>query len=132
MMDMHPEIAAYHASQTPEDRSICELLHAEISRVLPETESKCWHGHPVWFSDGNPLVGYSKLKTGLRLLFWSGRSFDEPGLTPEGKFMAADVRYQHVSDINTTDLQRWLEKSRDIQWDYKNLVKRKGQLLRLK
>ena len=30
------------------------------------------------------------------------------------------------------DLKRWLEKSIEIQWDYKNIVKRKGKLERLK
>jgi hypothetical protein len=29
-------------------------------------------------------------------------------------------------------LKRWLEKSEQIQWDYKNIVKRKGKLERLK
>lgn len=67
----------------------------------------------------------------MRLLFWSGQSFDEPGLQPEGKFKAAEARYTSVDQINTTDLQRWLEKARNIQWDYKNIVKRKGRLERL-
>ncbi len=29
-------------------------------------------------------------------------------------------------------LRRWLAKARDIQWDYKNIVRRKGRLERLK
>jgi hypothetical protein len=33
------------------------------------------------FLHGNPIVGYSKLKDCIRLLFWSGQSFDEPNLT---------------------------------------------------
>jgi hypothetical protein len=33
---------------------------------------------------------------------------------------------QVIDEINTADLHRWLAKARDIQWDYKNLVKRKG------
>jgi len=28
------------------------------------------------------------------------------------------------------DLKRWLKKASDIQWDYKNSVKRKGRLER--
>ena len=48
-----------------------------------------WHAHPVWFLDGNPVVGYSKLKDCVRLLFCSGQSFAQPGLKPEGKFKAA-------------------------------------------
>jgi hypothetical protein len=86
----------------------------------------------VWFLDGNPVVGYSKLKGGVRLLFWSGRSFDEPSLRNEGKFQAAEARYTHADQIDEAVLGRWLAKARDIQWDYKNIVKRKGVLLRLK
>ncbi|MCY1552726.1 hypothetical protein D9M68_891420 [compost metagenome] len=68
----------------------------------------------------------------MRLLFWSGQSFEEPALQNEGTFKAAEMRYTDVTQINTDDLKRWLEKARDIQWDYKNLIKRKGKLERLK
>jgi hypothetical protein len=85
----------------------------------------------VWFIEGNPVVGYSKLKDCIRLLFWSGQGFDEKGLQPEGSFKAAEVRYASVEQINVKDLRRWLAKAEKIQWDYKNIVKRKGVLLRL-
>lgn len=45
---------------------------------------------------------------------------------------AAEVRYTSIDQINTNDLQNWLKKSRDIQWDYKNIAKNKGSLQRLK
>ncbi|KAA2284286.1 DUF1801 domain-containing protein [Arenimonas fontis] len=129
---MHADTHRYHQAQAPQDRELCELLAAEIDRALPEAENKVWHGHPVWFLEGNPVVGYSKLKGGVRLLFWSGQSFDEPGLAPEGKFKAAEARYASAAGVNLADLRRWLGKTRDIQWDYKNIVKRKGRLERLK
>jgi hypothetical protein len=126
------DIKAYNDSQSSDDKAICTLLSGEISRNLPEAENKIWHGHPVWFLDGNPIVGYSKLKDCIRLLFWSGQSFDEPGLLPEGSFKAAEARYTSVEQINTSTLKRWLKKSKQIQWDYKNIVKRKGVLERLR
>ncbi len=129
---MTKEILEYHKAQSEEDRSICDLLFEEINKHLPEAESKIWHRHPVWFLEGNPVVGYSKLKGGVRLLFWSGQSFEEEGLKKEGTFMAAEARYTSSGQIVKQDLQRWLSKARDIQWDYKNLVKRKGVLERLK
>lgn len=130
---MHKDILAYNNSQTPEDKAICDLLAREISAGLPEAESKVWHRHPVWFLDGNPIVGYSKLKAGIRLMFWSGADFDEKGLQlGSGKFKDASMTYTDVSQIDTEDLKRWLEKSKIIQWDYKNIVKRKGVLERLK
>jgi hypothetical protein len=84
--------------------------------------------------DGNPIVGYSKLKAGLQLLFWSGVSFEEERLVPgkSGKFKDASVTYTSIKEINTKDLKRWLNKSKEIQWDYQNIVKRKGVLERLK
>lgn len=125
---MHADTKRYHAAQAPEDRRVCELLADEIERVLPEAENKVWHAHPVWFLDGNPIVGYSKLKESVRLLFWSGQSFRTPGLKPEGKFKAAEARYTSAEQVDTAVLARWLAESRDIQWDYKNLVRRKGRL----
>ncbi|WP_374556367.1 hypothetical protein [Thermomonas sp.] len=129
---MHPDTRAYNAAQSPGDKAICDLLADEIDRVLPDAENKVWHGHPVWFLDGNPVVGYDKLVSGIRLLFWSGQSFEEAGLHPVGKFKAAEARYATADDLDAATLHRWLGKARDIQWDYKNLVKRKGRLERLK
>lgn len=129
---MNSEITAYNDSQTADDKKICDLLSSEINVFLHEAENKIWHRHPVWFLDGNPVVGYSKLKDSVRLLFWSGQSFEETGLQNEGSFKAAEARFTHVDQINIEDLKRWLEKARNIQWDYKNIVKRKGTLIRLK
>jgi len=130
---MSQAITAYHEAQSAEHRAICDLLRREIDRGLPEAESKVWHGHPVWFLDGNPTAGYSIQKSGVRLMFWSGAGFDEPGLTPgTGKFKDASATYQSVDQVHVGDVRRWLEKSRQIQWDYKNLARRKGALERLK
>lgn len=129
---MHPDTSKYNESLASTDAQICGLLAKEIDRALPEAENKIWHAHPVWFLDGNPVVGYSKLKGGVRLLFWSGESFDEDSLQKEGGFKSAGARYTNVDEVNVEDLRRWLKKSRDIQWDYKNIVRRKGRLERLK
>jgi len=129
---MNPDILEYNNKQSPDDREICTLLSQVIGRCLPEAENKIWHAHPVWFLDGNPIVGYSKLKAEVRLMFWSGQSFEEPGLIAGGSFKAAEARYTSVEQVNIGDLERWVDKSKVIQWDYKNIVKRKGQLLRLK
>ena len=128
---MNPEIQAYNDLQLESDRAICNLLAQTINAELPEAESKVWHAHPVWFLDGNPVVGYSKLKHSIRLLFWSGQSFDEPQLKSEGKFKAAEKVYLQLEDIDLDALKRWLVKARTVQWDYKNIVKRKGVLLPL-
>ena len=130
---MNPEIQSYNQTQSATDKEICDLLAITIDQFLPEAENKIWHGHPVWFLDGNPIVGYSKQKKGLRFMFWSGADFEEEDLKIRGeKFKDASIFYQSVTEIDESKLQRWLEKSRSIQWDYKNIVKRKGQLERLK
>ena len=130
---MHPDIQNYNESQEPENKLICEVLSELIMENLPEAENKVWHAHPVWFLDGNPIVGYNKLKDCVRLLFWSGASFAEEELQlGSGKFKDASKRYFDVSEINAEDVIRWIDKSKVIQWDYKNVVKRKGVLERLK
>ena len=129
---MHQGVVAYNAAQAAPWRAICERLAFEIERGLPDAEGKVWHGGPVWFDRGNPLVGYWVRKHAVQLLFWSGQSFGETGLAPEGKFKAAEAKFLSEDQIDSALLQRWLEKARDIQWDYKNIVKRKGKLVKLK
>lgn len=130
---MNSEIINFNQQQELEDKETCKLLALIIDRELTDAESKIWHGHPVWFLDGNPIVGYSKQKKGLRLMFWSGADFEEKDLNVRGvKFKDASVFYNSVSEVKETKLKRWLKKSKEIQWDYKNIVKRKGQLERLK
>lgn len=130
---MNMDIQAYNDSQTATDKEICDLLAKTINDHLPHAENKIWHAHPVWFLDGNPIVGYSKLKDGVRLMFWSGASFDEDLLKPgTGKFKDASITYTSAEQIDVKDLKRWLTKANEIQWDYKNVIKRKGVLERLK
>jgi hypothetical protein len=128
---MNPDIQAYHKLISTDDKTICDLLFQTITKELPDAENKIWHRHPVWFLDGNPIVGYQKLKDNVRLMFWSGQTFEEPNLEPDGSFKAATARYTSIDQIDTAELKRWLEKSKTIQWDYKNIVKRKGELIRL-
>lgn len=130
---MNSDISMYHDKQAPEDKLICELLYNTINEELLSAENKIWHGHPVWFIEGNPIVGYSKQKKGIRLMFWSGADFCEDGLNVRGeKFKDASVFYNHLEEIEEKAVRRWLKLSEEIQWDYKNIVKRKGKLERLK
>jgi hypothetical protein len=129
---MHSDTKKFNEALAPSDRAICQLLAEHIDRKLPEAENKIWHAHPVWFLDGNPVVGYSKLKNCVRLLFWSGQSFEEEGLKKEGSFKAAEARYTAADQVDTKKLGRWLSEARDVQWDYRNLIRRKGRLERLK
>lgn len=129
---MIPSIKKYNETQETADKEICNSLALIINKALPEAESKIWHAHPVWFLDGNPIVGYSKQKAGLRLMFWSGADFEEEDLNVRGKkFKDASICYNSVTEINKSKLKKWLEKSKEIQWDYKNIVKRKGKLERI-
>jgi hypothetical protein len=130
---MKPDtIDAYNEARTPADRILCERLRAEIEAGLHDAEGRIWHAHPVWFLAGNPVVGYSRLKAGIRLMFWSGAGFDEAGLRPgTGKFMDASRIYTSVDEVDAGDLRLWLDKAERIQWDYGNLV-RNGRLERIR
>ncbi|WP_415327761.1 DUF1801 domain-containing protein [Chryseobacterium sp. MMS23-Vi53] len=130
---MTSDIQKYNSSQTESDHEICSKLFEIIDENLPDSQSKIWHAHPVWFLEDNPIVGYSKQKKGIRLMFWSGKSFNEEFLNVHGeKFQDASVFYNDVLEINEEDIKRALKKSENIQWDYKNLVKRKGELIQIK
>lgn len=129
---MKPQtIDAYHAAQDAADQAICDRLRGLIDRHLPEATGKIWHAHPVWFLSDNPIVGYGKLKSCIRLMFWSGQSFPSPGLQPTGTFKAAEARFTDPDEIDADAMALWLADARDIQWDYANIVKRKGKLVRL-
>jgi uncharacterized protein YdhG (YjbR/CyaY superfamily) len=131
--NMNREITTYNNNHSANDKLICQVLSQTIDNELTEAENKIWHAHPVWFLDGNPIVGYSKQKAGIRLMFWSGADFEEEALSKRGeKFKDASVFYNDVSEVKIKDLKRWLKKSKELQWDYKNIVKRKGKLIRLK
>src|SRR5215831_13405407 len=109
---MNKDIKAYNEAQEASDREICEALSALIDKGLRDADSKIWHRHPVWFLEGNPIVGYSKLKAGIRLMFWSGADFEEARLEARtGKFKDASVIYTSVEDVKSTELARWLKKS---------------------
>ena len=128
---MNNEVLKYNESL--DEVKLCNQLATLIDIHLKNSENKIWHGHPVWFLDGNPIVGYSKQKKGIRFMFWSGADIEETRLPIRGgKFKDASVFYHSEAEINTSDIKRWLEKSEQIQWDYKNIVKRKGKLERLK
>lgn len=130
---MNAEIKKYNQEQLNQYREICEKLSNIIEENLSGAESKIWHAHPVWFLEENPICGYSKLKAGIRLMFWSGADFDEEKLQQgSGKFKDASILYTSVDQIKLSEIKQWLEKARNIQWDYRNIVKRKGRLERLK
>jgi hypothetical protein len=130
-MQMNDEIENYNSLQSVTDQKICNIIMDEINRKLPKSVSKIWHGSPVWFIDDNPIVGYSRLKNYIQLLFWSGQTFEEDGLKPVGKYKAAEARYTEANQIDMDQLAVWLSKSIDLQWDYKNIRNSNGVLLRL-
>ena len=131
---MNKDIQKYNRAQSPANKAICQKLCKEIMAGFSKAEKKIWHRSPAWFIKGNPIVGYSVQKKGVQLLFWSGMSFKEKGLSRVGseKFKAAGAIFTNAREIQAKDLKRWLRKSKKIQWDYKNIVKRRGVLIRLK
>jgi hypothetical protein len=119
------EIKQYNQKLSPESKVICDWLLSQFKKALPGTEAKIWHGHPVWFHNGNPVVGYSQMKNGIQILFWSGQSFTNSGLTPVGKFKAAGIYIDSKKDPRIAELGLLLKDCLEIQWDYENLPKTK-------
>lgn len=128
---MNPAIQDFNRKLSPHEAEIGDFLASFISEQVPEASCKIWHAIPVWFINENPIVGYSSLKKGIQLLFWSGQSFQEDSLEAIGKFKAAGIYLNSLEEIPQQDIGRWLQKSKTIQWDYKNIVKRKGVLEKL-
>jgi hypothetical protein len=132
MKSIAKTISEYNKAQTSDVKKICSLLEVNIHKSLKNSESKIWHGTPVWFIQENPIVSYSARKDGrVSLMFFSGQGFGEKDLKPEGTFKAAEILYTDAKEIRVSDLKKWLKKAKDIQWDYKNIVKRKGVLKKI-
>ena len=126
MSTIPDDIRNYQDQLDDDTRAICDVLLQTIEHELPDAERKVWHAHPVWFYDGNPVVGYHRLKDSVRLLFWSGQSFTEPGLAVEGSFKAAEARYTAPEQVDVELLSRWLAQARDIQWNYRDIRTNRG------
>ncbi len=124
-MALSVDVQAYNDKQTAEDRVVCNWLGSTIDTALPEALGKVWHGHPVWFINNNPVVGYHRQKDSVRILFWSGQSFDDDLLKAVGSFKAAGLAIESIETLDKAAFTVWLESSRAIQWDYANLQKKK-------
>jgi hypothetical protein len=125
IIDYPEEFSANH-------KAVCQKIQGIINSRLTKSDSKLYHGAPVWFIAGNPIVGYSLKRDKIALLFWSGASFKRPGLVAIGKYKAAEISYGNLAEINEIDLLSWLEEAESVIWDYKNLRNKNGVLERLK
>lgn len=126
MSEIPAEILEFNELLDAEARPVAEVLLTVIAAEVPDAESKVWHAHPVWFFDGNPVVGYSRLKNCVRLMFWSGQAFETPGLEQTGTFKAAEARYTDADQIDEALLKRWLAEAREKQWNYRDIRKNRG------
>jgi hypothetical protein len=115
------DIQGYNFKLEGANRVIAAGLCHLIATALPNAVGKVWHGHPVWFLDGNPIVGYSLKKAGIEVLFWSGKSFKTDGLRPIGKYQAAGIYIETSEDI--AGVASFMSEAVSIQWDYKDLPK---------
>ena len=66
---MVEESKSYNHQQILADQEICNQLALIIDQELIDAEYKIWHAYPVWFLDGNHVVGYGKQKQLIRLMF---------------------------------------------------------------
>jgi hypothetical protein len=113
-------VAGYSRAQPPAHRAICEALRRRIEREIPKARSKVWHGSPVWFVEENPVVGYTATRSGVNLLFWNGKAFDEPELKSGGKYQAAQATFTDLTELKVVPLGRWLKKARSDVFDSKS------------
>jgi hypothetical protein len=107
------DVQKYNAALEDEQRKIVDFLLAEFEQALPEATAKVWHSHPVWFFDDQPAVGYQANAHGIKVLFWRGQDFSEPGLLATGKFRMAVISYSTVEAISVNDLRRYLRLTKE-------------------
>ena len=131
MKDKYSTVAAYISAQKPPLAAVCSLLGKEIDAALPQAGATIYHGIPVWFIAGNPVVGFSvNAQKKVNLLFWNGQAFKEPGLGAVGKFHAAQVQFGSVEEVDKKKLKKWLKKAGKDIWDYAGMRKKKAKAKR--
>ncbi|MEY4559348.1 MAG: hypothetical protein RLZ82_363 [Actinomycetota bacterium] len=111
------EIKSYNNALDAASKKIANQLREQIDATLKGAESKIWHGAPVWFIGENAVVGYSKKKAGVSLLFWNGSNFGESKLKNVGSFFASEMIYTSVDELVEKDIKRWLKLSKELIWD---------------
>jgi uncharacterized protein YdhG (YjbR/CyaY superfamily) len=124
-MNLGSDIEVFNQKLDQPERDIALEICALIAQKMPEAEGKVWHGHPVWFMEGNPIVGYSLKKSGIEMLFWSGQSFKSDALRALGKFKAAALSIPNKEALDPKLITALLEEAKAIQWDYENLPKKR-------
>ena len=122
------DITQYNEALPADARVFADELRQIFDSKLNQSSGKVWHGHPVWFIDGNPIAGYSLKKAGVEVLFWSGQSFIETALRPIGRFKAAGISISAKQDVGK--VVACIPQALAIQWDYKNLPKLRKLLKR--
>jgi hypothetical protein len=115
------DIQEYNSKLEDSHREIAQSLCDLVSQALPNAEGKVWHGHPVWFIDGNPIAGYSLKRSGIEVLFWSGKSFATAGLRPVGKYQAAGLAVDSLGEV--AKVSTFMAEAQSVQWNYKDLPK---------
>ena len=124
-MTISAGISEYVSKLEAAPSDVCQALNQLITSALPEANGKVWHGHPVWFLGDNPVVGYSLKKSGIQVLFWSGQSFETPGLKALGQFKAASIDVPSSESLAQLPFDAWLSEAKVVQWDYANLPKKR-------
>ena len=137
---MKEEIATYISLLDENYQEIANQLFETIEANLVSTENKIWHRHPVWFIDGNPIVGFDKLKNGLRLMFWSGASFKEEQLKilkksnflhiikKSKKYYLIQQKFHNTINKNFSDYLdkkiyiKYANKQSDVEYNFGSLI----------
>ena len=122
-MTLSSDVLEYNASLDAENGRIGSHLAERISHAIAAADCKVWHGHPVWFIDGNPIVGYSLKKSGMQVLFWSGQSLTAAALRPLGKFKAAFLDVPNLETFDEPSFEALLAEAVSVQWNYLGLPK---------
>jgi hypothetical protein len=116
------QISNYNQLLEPAQSEIAGQLKILLDSSLG-SDSRIWHGAPVWFSGENPVAGYSVNKRGVCLLFWNGQNLGVKELIPVGKHLAAELRFLSKDDIDLKLLKSVLKKSKEKVLDSKAYIK---------
>ena len=103
-----PTLDEFIADLDAPHRETAERLRAVIAATVPDATGQLWHGHPVWLSGKNPVVGFKPFPRYVTLMIWNAAPIvDRSGVLVPGARMST-VKYESPGQVDPVLVRDWL------------------------
>jgi hypothetical protein len=98
----------------PEFREVVAEVRALMGKHAPKAMESIYYGLPM-YTDGKPLAWISPSKTGIKLTFQMGASFeDKYGLLKNPSKHSKNITMKTIEDVNKTALRYYVKQAVEL------------------